>query len=249
MKKLLFPLLLNSLLYGQTAVNFNVNDCSGNNHILFNELDAGKVVIITWVMPCSTCIGPALSAQTEAQNFVPSNPGKIKHYIADDYANTNCTSLSGWCTTNGLTSINAVFSDAAIKMLDYGSNGMPKTVILAGATHSVFFNENGTLSVGNFVNAMNNALAASNAVGIREVSGLNTGFSYFPNPASSSLKIISNEYEAISSFELIDPFGKILLSERNSSDTEIEIDLKDLSDGIYLLKVNGQFSRKVIVGH
>jgi len=248
MKKLLLPLLFNSLLYGQTAVNFNVNDCSGNNHILFNELDAGKVVIITWVMPCSTCIGPALSAQTEAQNFVPSNPGKIKHYIADDYANTNCTSLSGWCTTNGLTSINAVFSDAAIKMLDYGSNGMPKTVILAGTTHSVFFNENNTLTVGNFVNAMNNALAASNSVGMKEVSEINSGFSYFPNPASSSLRLIANN-EPITSIELIDPIGNVLLSEKNSPNTETEINLKDVSSGIYLLKVNGRFSRKVIVSH
>src|SRR5688572_10173566 len=46
MKRLLFVLLailFTEFTFGQTATNFTANDCAGNPHNLFNELDAGKV--------------------------------------------------------------------------------------------------------------------------------------------------------------------------------------------------------------
>ena len=52
-----------------TATNFTANDCSGTPHTLFTELDAGKVVVIAFVMPCATCIAPTLSAYNHALSY------------------------------------------------------------------------------------------------------------------------------------------------------------------------------------
>lgn len=42
--------------YAQTtATNFTTNDCDGISHTLFDELDDDKVIIISWVMPCTAC--------------------------------------------------------------------------------------------------------------------------------------------------------------------------------------------------
>ena len=55
MKKLLLAssllLLSGFIAFGQTAVNFTGNDCAGTSHTLFTELDAGKVIVVTFVMP------------------------------------------------------------------------------------------------------------------------------------------------------------------------------------------------------
>lgn len=45
-------ILFSAVIFSQTiATDFSVDDCSGNFVNLFTELDAGKVVVIAWVMP------------------------------------------------------------------------------------------------------------------------------------------------------------------------------------------------------
>jgi hypothetical protein len=54
---LLFFCFVNSSI-SQTAADFTANDCNGTSHHLFAELNAGKVVVVAFVMPCTDCIGP-----------------------------------------------------------------------------------------------------------------------------------------------------------------------------------------------
>src|SRR5688572_1381152 len=121
MKKLtlLLVILFSSGLAGAQSVakNFNCNDCSGNNHDLFTELDAGNVVVLCWVMPCPACVGPATSAHNSIQTYSASHPGKVKFYICDDYGDTNCGSLNAWIASNGITTYTS-FSNSSIKMSD-----------------------------------------------------------------------------------------------------------------------------------
>jgi hypothetical protein len=160
---LLATILGHFCLSGQnTATNFNANDCAGNNHELFEELNAGNVIVLCWVMPCSACSSPAVSAYNIVQSYSLSNPGKIKFYLCDDFANTSCATLSNWAAGNGI-GYDALFSNSSIKMSHYGTNGMPKTVVLGGGTsHQVYFNQNNSLNASNFTNAINNAIAGSN---------------------------------------------------------------------------------------
>lgn len=183
--QLLACLLFISLFAHAQAVDFTATDCNSVSHNLFTELNAGKVVVIVWVMPCATCIAPALSAQTEVQNFQASHPGKVLYYLVDDYANTTCSTLQSWATTNGITTSN-IFSDAAIDQSSYGSAGMPKIVVLGNPSHTVYFTQNNGLNVTNFNAAIN---AALNPTGLDEETKATTEVSLYPNPASDQLHL------------------------------------------------------------
>jgi hypothetical protein len=255
MKKFLLGLLVFScsVSFSQTAVNFNVADCSGNNHDLFAELNSGKVVVLCWVMPCSSCISPALSAQTEIGNHLASNPGKILYYMVDDFANTNCTSLTNWCNSNGITASNARFSNAAIKMSDYGTAGMPKIVIIAGSGYQVFFNENNGLNVSNFNAAMNNAIAAANAVSVKEHSQSFSDAGISPNPAGNHFTFTYTAKESAETvIEIYNPLGQKVRSvtmRSVSGKNTLKIETSDLVNGTYFIKINGEATSKLVVSH
>jgi hypothetical protein len=255
MKKILLAILTFSisLLYSQTAVNFNVNDCAGTNHDLFNEMNSGKVVVLAWVMPCSSCIGPVLSAQTEIQNHLSANPGKILFYIIDDFGNTTCASLNNWCNTNGITNSNARFSTASINETDYGTTGMPKIVIAAGTNHQVFFNQNNVLTVSNFNAAMSNALVAANAAGIKENPQIISAAKISPNPASFSFSLTYHAAESkdmiIELYNAIGQKSKIVNSKSVTGENTIKIETSDLANGTYIVKINGESSTKLVVSH
>src|SRR5438067_299698 len=63
MKKILLFvsfLLINGITFGQTtATDFTATDCNSASQSLFTELNAGKIVVLIWVMPCSVCISDA----------------------------------------------------------------------------------------------------------------------------------------------------------------------------------------------
>lgn len=242
--------------HAQTAVNFNCNDCAGNNHDLFTELNSGKVIVLAWVMPCASCVGPTLTASNIVLSYASSNPGRVLMYVADDAANTNCTTLNSWLSTNGITT-NAVFSNAAINMSDYGTPGMPKIVVLGGDTaHTVFFNQNGT-AAGNVTalqNAIDNALA---------ISGTNTGSAeadaagIFPNPSSGSTTLyIRTDRSAESVVSVYDALGQKLFTAFDGTllagENKIIIPGELLADGIYYIRIGqGENSRmlKMMIAH
>lgn len=128
-------------LYAQNATNFSVKDCSGQQYTLFDELNAGKVVILTWTMPCGSCVLPLKTTYNVVQSFQSSHPGIVHMLMADDYANTSCASIDQWALSNGMPNTRR-FSNPAIRMLDYVSNGMPKVVVIGGPEKQVFYNAN-----------------------------------------------------------------------------------------------------------
>lgn len=169
----------------QTATNFNCTDCHNIQHDLFAELDAGKVIVLTWVMPCASCTGPALTTYNVVQSYQASDSGRVFMYLCDDYANTSCTALNTWKSTIGLANA-VVFSNAAIHMNDYGGSGMPKIVVLGGSNHTVFYTADNTVDATALQNAINAALAAT---GINEQNSLAAGFTVQPVPANDETLI------------------------------------------------------------
>src|SRR5262245_29254661 len=156
MKKILltsFAALAANFSFALFATDFTATDCNSVSHNLFTELAAGKVVVITWVMPCGACIGSASTAATTVQSM--GNPNVV-FYLVDDAGNTSCTTLNSWASTNSIT-YTASFSNTGnlIKMTDYGTSGMPKTVVI-GPSHYVSYNVNGTISQGALTTAINN---------------------------------------------------------------------------------------------
>jgi hypothetical protein len=241
MKKILISLVFvtGSLVKAQTtATDFTTSDCSSASHNLFSELDAGKVVVLIWVMPCANCINPALTAQTEVQNALNANPGKILFYVADDNGNTPCSSVKSWCNTNGVTP-SAVFSSTSIKMSDYGASGMPKLVVLGGNNHKVYYND-----------VAPNITASDIQTGITTQSVSKFGITVFPSPGNGIIRLQVNLPEASKiDVEIRNELGQLvkeLHSEHLNSGLQIlALDVNTLTRGNYFLTAtNGQATIK-----
>lgn len=242
MKKLLlfFLILLSGFIgFSQTAVNFTANDCAGSSHTLFTELDAGKVIVLTWVMPCGACISVASSAAAKAQSFASSNPGRVKFYLVDDYANSSCSTLNSWASTNSI-SPDASFSNAAIKMTDYGTAGMQKTIVLGGTSHTVYYNVVGAVSASALQTAITNALNAT--TGIAENNNVNMGLNVFPSPAFSNTKVnytlnITSEVNIDVVNLLGEKVSSVYLGTQSAGKQEYQVNCESLKEGVYFIRL------------
>lgn len=254
MKKFLlsaaFAFLATASVYSQSAVNFTCADCAGNNHDLFTELDAGKVVVISWVMPCGNCIGPTLTASNVVASYAGSNPGQVVLYVVDDYANTNCTATNGWCSSNGI-SPTATFSNATIDMLDYNTTpGMPKIVVLGGGTsHSIFFNEVNS-AAGN-ANAMQAAIDSALFVGMNETQTAISNTALYPNPTTneSVLTISLNEQSDVQ-VNIVNELGQNVASVYSGTmqpgENTVRVSVAELTNGFYFIEISTAEETRVL---
>ena len=218
--------------FALNATDFTANDCASVSHNLFTELAAGKVVVITWVMPCSACIA---SASTAANTVIGMGNPNVVFYLVDDYANTNCSSLNSWASTNSIVA-NATFSNATIDMTDYGATGMPKTIVI-GTSGFVTYNVNGTISQTALQAAINNGLT-----GVKENNTVNFALNVFPNPAVKSTKIT---YTLVTTTEVTidvmnvlgEKVSTVSFGKLSAGKQEYEINLESFSVGSYLIKL------------
>lgn len=223
---------------GQTATDFTADDCNGISHNLFTDLDAGKVIVICWVMPCGTCTGPALTSYNIVESYSASHPGKVSLFLCDDYANTPCSSLDTWANAYGLK--NAIrFSNPAILMTDYGPSAMPKVVVLGGPNHTVFYNANNTVNASDFQNAVNSALSTT---AINDPNSNTTSLSVFPNPASHTAEINFNLKQSSDiNIELFNLEGQIIkkvyAGRQLAGEVKMSMDVAGYPAGMYLVKL------------
>ena len=231
-------------MFGQTATDFTTNDCSGTSHHLFAELDAGKVIVISFVDPCASCIAPTLSAFSNAATFSSSYPGRVLCYVSDDLGNSTCSTINTWTTTNGISRA-ATFATTAVIQTPYGTGGMPKIVVLGGPNHHVYYAQNGTINVSNFNTAITQALAAT---GINEVSSESINMTVFPNPANNLVAVNYNLSEQNKvSFDIFNLLGEKVQSfigeEKAAGKNEQKFDISTLTNGLYFLKItSGKWS-------
>lgn len=239
-------LFVSSISFGQTtATDVTVTDCEGGTVNLFTELDAGKIIVIGWTMPCASCAVPLLAVHNEVLNYAISNPGIVEFWLTDDYANTGCNTIQNWCTTNGITTAK-YFSTSDLDMMDYGSNGMPKVVVLGCSSHNVYYNVNNSPTAqgaGAAIDAALADIAISCTTGIGEVDDSEMLVSCFPNPATSVLNVsieLLNAQNAV--VEVVglngEVYSQVSLENLTASKNEIQINTEKLSAGLYFLKVS-----------
>jgi hypothetical protein len=238
MKKtlLIIALMLSKIIaFSQTAVDFTANDCSGTSHHLFAEINAGKVIVIAFVMPCSMCASPSLSAYNTVQGYASPN---VIFYLCDDAGNTVCSTLNTWANTNGMSGVKT-FSNASVSQADYGSGGMPKIIVLGGGAHTVFYNENGGANPSGLAPAINAAIVAA---GIFENNNADFKLNMFPNPTSEMMSVkytlTSASTVGIAIYNMLGAKVKIIDSEKQDAGKhETQIDIDALSNGVYFLKL------------
>lgn len=234
--------LVYNVTYSQTtATDFTVNDCVGTSHNLFSELDAGKIIVIAWVMPCGSCGAPALSAYNAVQSYTSSNPGTVLFYLVDDYANTSCSTLTSWANNNSMPNATK-FSNSAISMSDYGADGMPKIVVLGGANHGIAYNQNSGVTTSGVQSVINNLLASS--VSINEIENTNNfNLKVMPNPVKGNTSIEYTLDNASSvQLEIFSVTGELVYETKENNQVSgnhkltIEENSK-LNNGMYILKL------------
>jgi hypothetical protein len=72
-----------------------------------------------------------------------------------------------------------------------------------------------------------------------------SNFNIHPNPSSSNVEISAIETQ-IKTIDVYDLNGKLLISNQYNSVATTDLNVADLSSGIYLLKINKQVSKKLI---
>ncbi|GDX51484.1 hypothetical protein LBMAG27_05310 [Bacteroidota bacterium] len=233
-----------SISKAQTAFDFTATDCASVSHTLFTDLDAGKTVVMVWVMPCGSCIGSAVAASNTIATM--GNPDVV-FYLFDDAGNGSCSSLASWSTTNSITPT-ATFDNAGNvnPQANYGSGGMPKTVVVGGGTtHTIYFAQNGTVTTTQLQNAINNSISTIN--GISDFKNVTDEISLYPNPATATTELIYTLTKASSvSIEVFNTLGQKIISDAPKNHTagkqSFEINTSMLHEGIYFvqLKVDGE---------
>lgn len=243
MKKLVISaisILTVSLTYAQTATDFTANDCAGTSHHLFAELDAGKIIVAAFVMPCGSCAAPSLAAYNAVQSYATSNPGTVLFYLVDDAANTSCPTLSAWGTTNAMP-LATSFSTSSFVMSQYGTAGMPKIIVMGGTDHAVTYNLNsGVTTLG--VQAAVDALLLN--AGISENAESNAfNLKVTPNPVVKDFQL-SYSLDKLSSVkaEIFSATGQLVYNteELNQTTGDHKMNIGEnvkLEKGVYILKI------------
>jgi hypothetical protein len=246
-----FLLLSINTLKAQTAFDFTSTDCQNNSHHLFQELNAGNVIVIVWLHPCLSCVSPSLTTYKTVENFHTSHPGKVKLYYVDDYGDHNCASIGSWLDKYKmpLSPFSYRFSDPAIDMLLYGSDGMPKVVVLAGHSHSVFYHVNDKVDATELNAAINSAIIASGTKNNPE----NKQVKVFPNPANGTIQIeLSSAGSSENHIKIFDSTGKLMTESirKPAEALNSNVDVSDFPPGLYFVKISsgsGELKSKFII--
>ena len=236
-------MFISSISKAQTnATNFTAVDCNSQSHTLFTDLDNGKIVVLVWVMPCGSCTAGTKAAYDEVQKFATSNPGKVIMYLADDYGNTNCTTLKNWATSSSVGENNIFFfnnTSTAINEENYGGSGMPHVTVIGGKDHKIYYNKKNSQT--NDPAGINSAItSALNTAGSNEILNAKYQVNIFPNPAKEKFDISFSLAETgLVTFRLIDLNGKIIFESEaqnfGQGNNVYEINCSGISKGTYTL--------------
>lgn len=253
---LFLSLGLNKTITAQTpttAYDFNMDDCNGNRHHLFSELDSGNVVILEFFMlSCNPCIAAGKSLDAMVVPLKKKYGEKVRFYQFGFTKSYTCTQIKNWVSTNGFT--NSVPLDSGdVQVAYYGGMGMPTVVTVAGKGHDVLFTsmdykpdtDTATIST-----AIHNFF---NPTGILTNEDIASVVSLYPNPANNQFTLnLKTEKQGSLTLSLINLQGQTVFNlpseNLKSGNWSKTIALPELKAGTYFLtgRLAEQFFTKKI---
>ncbi len=141
---------------------------------------------------------------------------------------------------NGLVTFTNNSQNATIYSWDFGDGS---TSTEANPTHT--YNANGNYTVTLTASSpcgSDNATQTINII-ITGIDEVNDGISIYPNPANSIINIVNAENANV---EIVNALGQVVYAKENVSG-EISIDVRNLTDGMYFVKVNNTITKISIV--
>jgi thiol-disulfide isomerase/thioredoxin len=236
---LLLPLLIFSIqnAHGQEfAMDFQQEDCEGISHQLFTELNAGKVVVLDFVMlNCAPCIVGTNALENIAGDYESSHPGRVAIYSFGFLNSYTCEQLLAWKNDNSY--IHPVFNNGEDQVDYYGGMGMPTIVVIGTDAHRVFFKSIGyTPSIDNKIReAIDTALLYS-PTGINEMNNF-SNFRIYPTLTNELIRVETGGGHPGAEFVLHDTFGRQVLSAPIHESGAQSFSLTGLASGVYFARI------------
>ncbi len=225
-----------------TAMDFTMNDCSGQMHNLFAELEQNNVVILEFFMVnCSPCISAGNKLKALHTTLENQFPGHVKSYALGYTNSYTCTQVNNWVTSNNFTS--TPFDSGAAQVAYYGGFGMPTIAVVAGSNHEVLFSNVGfstsdTTAIGT---AVRNYFT-NNPLGVAENEN-NSTLILYPNPAQDNFTVQVNLPKPSDvNIQVYSLTGQSVYSITESAENaglfSSTINSSMLSQGVYVIKVS-----------
>lgn len=253
MKSLLiiFPLLFITVFSNAqqtTAMDFTMDDCNGQIHNLYSELDSGNVVILEFFMlSCGSCIDAGDVLEVMHNDLNAQYGGNKVRFYHFGYSNGyNCTDIKNWVSTNGYSS--TPFDSGAYQVAYYGGMGMPTIAVVAGSAHEVLFTNVGfSTSDTTIIASEIRSFLGSNSK-IKKVNSSSFSLATFPNPITENLTISFQTKESgILILELTNVMGqkiRDLTTEKiKAGSWKHSFSIDDLANGNYFIR--GRFNDEV----
>jgi thiol-disulfide isomerase/thioredoxin len=221
------------------SMDFTQDDCGGISHQLFTEHDAGKVIILEFVMlNCAPCISATKALETLLQPYETNYPGRVQIYSFGFLNSYKCDQMSAWRSNNHFN--HPVFSGGEEQVSYYGGMGMPTIVITGTDEHKVFYK-----SIGYTPGVDDEILAAIDSALKYSPSGIAdhklTGqFSIYPTVFSNNFSVKTDRELAGYQVCLTDSFGREIIHATVPSSGILMLDGSGLPAGIYFARLIGK---------
>lgn len=158
------------------------------------------------------------------------------------YVNENMFSLSNYTSGIRLLDITNVASQSISEVGFFDTYPENDTDSFNGSWNNYPFFESGNIVVSD-INRGFFLIRKSGTLNSSHLSQKN--FSIFPNPASSYVQIRNSE--PIQSIELYNLLGQKVFSKQLKNKFDIEINVESFKAGLYMLRINNSFTRKLII--
>lgn len=247
-KKILLATLLCTAFFRvnaqQTAMQFSGVDCNNNPVDLFNDLNAGKAVVLFYYMAnCGSCPPPAQKIQAMANNVMNTYPGMVKAYAFPYTNSTTCTYSSSWVVNNNLP-LYAPMDSGATQVAYYGGFGMPTVVLVGGTDHRVMWvTQNFTTSDTTIMR--DSILNLLNPQGINPLTSPVSKIDVFPNPANDVVNVdVTTSANTAITVDVVNLNGQVVQSVYNGTQAagtvRRPISTVNLANGSYLIRVTSE---------
>jgi hypothetical protein len=221
-----------------TAMDFTQDECEGNPHHLYTELDAGKVVILEYVMlNCAPCILGTQALESITKPYQSSHPGRVQIYSFGFLNSYTCEQITAW--KNDQEFSHAVFNNGEEQVAYYGGMGMPTIVVVGTNEHKVFYKSIGYLpSMDDAIRAALDSALLYNPTGVYEIISRDR-LHVYPTVFSDRIHIEAGKELAGSEVQIIDTFGKVVLSGELPGSGSLALASGNLSKGVYFARIVG----------
>ncbi|MCH2199924.1 MAG: T9SS type A sorting domain-containing protein [Flavobacteriales bacterium] len=230
-----------------TAPDFSVTDLDGNEINLYADiLDQGLVAVIdvsaTW---CGPCWGLHESHALEDlhQAYGPNGTNQLRVVYYEGDANTGMDAITGtggntlgdW--TDGITYPIVNESPLTLDLGIWAPLGFPTVNIVRPSDYEIVADTYDQWSFEDQVNAINNSGAGIqlDPVSVNEVT-VTAKLDAYPNPSNGNVTLSTQGFNGQAFVQVYNMVGAVV-AELNTSATIETIDLSELPDGNYLVRV------------